>query len=182
MPDLLPHPDAPSYRISPRSKRVWGRLSDWYGDALSQYGPFPPQDWCEVIDELPNAAAERAALSEVRQKHLTFPPRFPEFESIVARAGRPTALTGPSMQERLCDFVLRNRTLSDAQRRAPWTYLYRGHPGCAGEPKDPLTKPSLDYAVVGVVIPALGAQPGHRVMAEDLALELRDETTSNRGI
>jgi len=171
MPELLPHPEAPSYRISTRAKRVWGKLQDWYGDALSQYGPFPPQDWCEVIDDLTNAAMERAALSEIRQKHLTFPPRFPEFESILARVGRP-AVSGPSMQDRLGDFVLKHRSLTDAQLRGPWTYLYRGHPGSAGDPKDALSKPSIDFAVVGVVIPADGDRfPGYRVNVEDLQLE-----------
>jgi hypothetical protein len=176
MPELLPHPEPPAYRMSARAKRVWGKLQDWYGDALSQYGPFPPQDWCEVIDDLPNVTAERAALSEIRRKHVTFPPRFPEFESIVARASRPVH-TGSSMQERLCAFVLEHRSLSVAQLRAPWSYLYRGHPGSAGDPKDGLTKPSIDFAVIGVVIPADGDHhPGYRVLAEDLALETFDTT------
>ena len=173
MPDYqLSHPEPPVYRVSARAKRVWGKLQDWYGDALSQYGPFPPQDWCEVIDdELTNAAMERAALSEIRNKHVTFPPRFPEFAVILARAGRPV-LSGTCMQQRLCDFVLEHRTLTDAQLRAPWTYLYRGGSGGAGDPKDPLTKPTIDFATVGVVIPADGEKnPGYRVMAEDLALE-----------
>lgn len=171
MLDLPQHPEAPSYRISARAKRVWSKLQSWYGDALDQYGVWPPQDWCEVIDELANVAMERAALSEIRSKHLTFPPRFPEFESILLRVSRP-ATSGASMQERLCAFVLRHRSLTVTQLRLPWTYLYRGYSGCAGDPKDALAKPGIDFATVGVVVPADGKQPGYRVMVEDLALDL----------
>lgn len=116
----------PKHRISARAKRMWDRLQNWYGDALDQYGPHAPEDWCESIDSLPDLEAERAVLAEIRANHPTFPPRFPEFDAICAhaRSPRPGAVIGDSLHQRLCDYALRAH--SGLQAWKPWSYERRG--------------------------------------------------------
>jgi hypothetical protein len=137
-------------KVSARAKRFWDKLRDWYGTILTeQFGESPPGDWCEVIDETSNDVL-RTALAEVRVKHVTFPPRLPEFESIVRKLRRP-AMQGPSTVEQLCNFVLHHRRLTFSQLQQPWKYLRDSDGFC-----------------VGVVIPADGERPGYRVMVTDM--------------
>lgn len=162
-------PDVPKYRISPRAKRVWGKLQSWYGDALDQYGAFPPEDWCEVIDAS-TQQAEHAALAEMRKQHTTFPPRFPEFDALFTKAARPLAIDGPTPQERLKEFVIANRTLTMRQLAMPWTFL--GQHFDAAPAHDPRhVWPGWGIRITGVVVPADGDHPGYRVMLEDMQLE-----------
>jgi hypothetical protein len=149
---------------SGRASRFWDKLVGYYGSALTdQFGPTPPADWCEVIDGADNDTC-LAALADIRQQYVNWPPKFPQFEAIFAKLQRPRS-TGPSVQDQLVDFVLKNRELTPFQVRMPWTFLYRGHAGFAG------TKASPDYAVTGVMIPADGEYPGHRVMVYDMQLQ-----------
>jgi hypothetical protein len=141
--------EAPKHRISDRAKRVWGKLQDWYGDKLEQFGPFPPQDWCDVIDTM-DLMLERRVLPEIRQRHTTFPPTFPEFEALVKRLKAP-AIAGPSIVERLDEHVMRTRRMTFMQTRQR-TWLRRG-----GD-------------IVGLEVPADGDTPGFRVMVNDLDL------------
>lgn len=60
----------------------------------------------------------------------------------------------PTTQELLCDYVLRNRDLTDTQIRQPWLYTHDR----AGN-------------VTGVIVQADGENPGHRVTVSDLALD-----------
>ena len=158
-------PAAPKYRISPRANRVWGKLQDWYGDALDQYGPFPPEDWCEVIDAASNEA-ERIAMSEIRAKHTAFPPRFPEFDAIFSRISRPQTVSGPSIMERLIDFVIRTKPLTRNQQRG-WTFVGQefDSPGLDGKMRH-----RHGVNITGIVIPPDGDSPGYRVMLADLDL------------
>lgn len=65
--------------ISPRAKRVWIRLMDWYGTRLGEtYGPEPPPDWCAVVDAADNAGV-KAGLAVIRREYVNFPPTFPQF-------------------------------------------------------------------------------------------------------
>lgn len=163
--------EMPNYTISKRVRGLWGKFSDWYGaDVIAkQFGAIPPQEWCEAIDSIPTRDAMVKVLAEVRAKHVNWPPKFPEFDAIVTKVSRP-AITGPSTQDRLCEFAVKNKSLTRAQLAAPWTYLYRGFPGLGGDPKDPRSHASADFAVTGVIIPADGDAPGYRVMVEDMQL------------
>jgi hypothetical protein len=152
-------------KVSDRANRFWHKLAGFYGTGLTEkFGKIPPGDWCEIIDDSSNDVL-RDALVEIRAKHVNWPPTLPEFESIVARLQRPK-LQGPTTQERLTDFVLKNYKLTFNQIRQPWKFLFSGHPGYGG----PDSKPSPDYAVVGVVVPADGAVHGYRVMVMDMQM------------
>ena len=140
-------------KVSARAKRFWDKLRGWYGTILTeQYGEVPPPDWCEVVDDASNDVL-RSALAEVRVKHVTFPPRLPEFESIVRKLKRPI-MQGPSTVEQLCSFVLRTRSLTFAQLQQPWKYLH-----------------DADGFCTGVVIPADANHAGYRVMVVDMQSE-----------
>jgi len=152
----------PNYTITKRVRGVWGKFSDWYGaDIIAKhFGAIPPKEWCEEIDSIESREAMVRVLNDVRSKHPTFPPRFPEFELIVRRSKQPAAEnTGPSMQERLSDFVLRHRSLSRGQLRGH-TFLYRGN-----------ARSGDALQVTGIIVPADGDRPGYRVMVEDMQAE-----------
>lgn len=138
-------------KVSARSKRFWDKLRDWYGTSLTdQYGLTPPPDWCEIVDGASNEVM-RAAMSEIRHKHVTFPPRLPEFDAIVMRLKRPTFNSQPSTAALLAKFVLRTKKLRGYQLHMPWRYLH-----------------DADGFVVGVEIPPDGETPGYRVMVNDM--------------
>ena len=155
--------------VSVRAKRLWEKLRDWYGTSLiDQYGDMPPSDWCEMIDGADNETV-KAALAEIRSKHLTFPPRFPEVDSIFSKLERPSGGdVGPSMQDRLADYVLRNYQLTPNQLRLPWTYIGETFdaPGLDGK-----VRRNHGVNITGVVIPADGDAPGYRVMVVDMQSE-----------
>lgn len=154
---------APEYPISKRVQQVWKKLSDWYSAATiaREFGAIPPQEWCELIDSIRARKDLDRVLTAMRQKHVTFPPRFPEFEAIVESVIRPPTLRGgPTTQEQLVAFVTRTKPLTRNQLRG-WQFLYAGPRGAA--------------ECVGVVIPADGDQPGYRVTVEDMHMHLSQE-------
>jgi hypothetical protein len=154
--------------VSVRAKRFWEKLRDWYGTSLTdQYGETPPGDWCDLIDLADNETV-KLALSEIKAKHVNWPPRFPELDAIFARVKLPVAAaTGPSNVDLLTDFVLRNRTLSKNQLRMPWTFFGRQFdaPGL-----DEKMRHNHGVEITGVIIPADGDYPGYRVMLQDMQM------------
>lgn len=158
---------------SPRAVRFWKRMNQWYGRTLAeQFGDDPPPDWCELIDENSDETV-RLVLAEIRVQFTTFPPRLPELDALFVRVKERDRISnaGPSMQDRLASCVLMHRSLTPAQIRGPWRYEYRGHPGFGGDPKKHGSRPSPDYAVVAVVVPADGEHPGYRVTVEDMQMD-----------
>lgn len=156
-----------SPRVSARAQRFWDRLVDWYGVRFSdQFGEHPPEDWRRLVDAASNDAVAEV-LAEIRSKHVTHPPTFPEVDALFTRAGRPpVASLGPTVQERLADWVVRNRTLTRNQLRMPWSWIGSGDARNRGPGKsDP------NFQIVGVIVPADGEHPGYRVMVEDMQLE-----------
>lgn len=160
----------PKSAISSRAKRVWQRLREWYGARLGeQYGELPPEDWCKVVDRSDNDAVKRA-LSIIRSKYLDHPPTFPQFEQAFAPAVQAERDGGPTVQERLCAYVMRHhaRRLTAKQIRGPWSYthkraqwvddLVRGK----GVNRDELAE------CTGVIVPADGESAGLRVTVEDM--------------
>jgi hypothetical protein len=142
----------PKPQTSPRSKRVWKRLIEWYGTRIiEQYGEAPPDDWREIIDDIDNTQVKRG-LSIIRSRFIQHPPTLPQFDQAMRPSGTEQK-TGPNPAERLCAHVMRNygRRMSAKQIRGPWTYV--------GRP---------DGEITGVVIDADGDHAGYRVMLEDL--------------
>lgn len=151
----------PDHTVTQRSKGVWRKLIQWYGgDKITkEFGAIPPREWCEAIDSIGTREALAKIMTEVRHKHVTFPPRFPEFEAIVNRFSRPLqTVDGPTVMEQLHDFVVRTKKLSRTQHlAASWNYLYRG-----------FARSGHGLECVGVVIAADGDVPGFRVTVEDM--------------
>lgn len=140
-------------KVSWQVRQAWRRFGSWYGaDVLERkYGLNAPQDWADVIDDIPESMIDRV-MSETRSKYPTWLPSLAEFEQVVKQVKRPVVM-GPTTQEQLCNFVLKNRDLTLSQVRQPWTYTY----GQAGE-------------VTGVVVPADGERCGYFVRVEDMML------------
>lgn len=160
-------PEAPKHRISPRAKRVWARLGEWYGTKLAdQYGPFPPKDWCDLVDDADNEQI-KIGLNRIRGEYLAWPPTLPQFADAIKPVERARD-TGPTVLDRLIEFVVANRALTRTQLRTPWTFLGREFdaPGPDGK-----MRRNHGVDVIGVVVPADGDHPGYRVMLEDLELE-----------
>lgn len=150
----------PDYTITRRARDVWKKFMDWYGadTIVKQFGAIPSREWCEAIDGIRSRDEMSRILGGVRAGHVTFPPRLPEFEAIVAKCcKRLVESDGPTMQERLTEYVLRTKTLSKVQLARPWLFLYARSPE--------------GRIVTGVVVPADGDWSGHRVMSTDLVLD-----------
>lgn len=155
--------EMPTYTISARVRKFWKTISDWYGaDVIAKhFGAIPPQEWCEAVDSIGSRELMAKVLGEVKSRHVTFPPRFPEFDAIVTRCCRPHRHdTGPSIETRLAEYVLKHKPLTRAQLiGGSWEYLYRGN-----------ARTGEGLETTGVVIAPDGPNPGYRVMVADLAL------------
>jgi hypothetical protein len=148
-----------------RVDRLWKRLGQWYGSRFADvYGPEPSEDWRACVDEASNDDVV-AVLAMIRQRHVTFPPTLPEFESLFREVrGRkkfPRA-SEASMHDRLGDFVLKHRSLTFNQLRG-WEFKYR-----IGDDGFPVT--------TALVIPADGDKPGYRITVEDMLGEETEMT------
>lgn len=107
---------------SPRAKRVWQRMVQWYGARVAeQYGDSPPIDWCRAVDGADDTTVQRA-LSLIKTRHLDHPPTLPQFEAVM----RPTeaATRGPTQNEQLVAYVMKSygSRLTPKQIREPWDY------------------------------------------------------------
>jgi hypothetical protein len=109
---------------SARAKRVWDRLQNWYGDSLDQYGLAPPRDWCAAIDAMGSEVIEERVMAEIRVEHPVYPPRFPQFDALVAKHCGERG-TAPSVAARLIDYVLKHKETTRWQRGMPWTLVGR---------------------------------------------------------
>lgn len=158
----------PEHKPSPRAKRVWDRLHDWYGTRLTDtYGTVPPRDWCEVVDRTDNEQVQHALIA-MRADYAAHPPTFPQFEKAFQPPPKPAGARGPSVAEQLSMFIVRNYRLTPKQLRGPWKYLAREFdaPGPGGKMRE-----RHGVEITGVVIPADGDAPGYRVMVVDMQLE-----------
>lgn len=154
-----------SAKPSARAKRMWDRLQDWYGVRLTeQFGLEPPKDWCDVVDKSDNEQVKRA-LSVIRADYVNFPPTFMQFEKAFKPAVKPHGQRGPTMAERLSNFVTANYRLTPKQLRGPWKYLSREFdaPDVSGKIRE-----RNGVEITGVIVPADGESSGYRVMAVDM--------------
>jgi hypothetical protein len=136
-------------KASPRAREFWKRMLAWYGARMAdQYGMTPPPDWCEAVDRTCRAGLERA-LAEIKQQHAIHPPTYPQFDAIVARVSR-VILSGPSMHQRLREYVVKHRMLTRMQIAMPWTYRF------------------VESECVAVDIPDDGETKGFRVRVADM--------------
>jgi hypothetical protein len=151
--------------VSPRARRVWDRLTEWYGTRLAEmYGPNPPRDWRRLVDRS-NDFDVRRALNTIRTKHPSHPPTLPEFES--ALRPPPPVHREPheaTLQERLVAHVMKTRHLPPAQIIARWTFLYERVQWTDREnrPRDELAK------CIGVFVPPVEGASGFSVSASEL--------------
>lgn len=161
--------ELPEYTISKRARGVWKKFTQWYGgDVIAKhFGEIPPQEWCEVIDSIRTRPQMEAILAEIRAKHVTFPPRFPEFEAIVAQHAKALQRSGPLAQERIAAYVLSKygSRLTPTQIRRPWTYIGRSFDAPTASGK---MVAGHGIEISGVIVPADGDAPGYRVMIDDV--------------
>jgi len=159
--------------ISPRAKRLWQRLIEWYGTRIiEQYGDAPPEDWSAVIDGVDNDQVKRG-LGIIRSKHAAHPPTFPQFAEAMTP---PKVEQGPrvtTIEERLCKFAAYNYwdMLTAKQRRGPWTYIGKFF---AATGMDGKTHENHGVQTTGVVIDADGDSPGYRIMVNDMTISELD--------
>ena len=74
---------------------------------------------------------------------------------------------GPSVQDRLTAFVLKNYSLTFTQLRSPWTFIGKQFdaPDLNGKMRH-----NHGCEITGVVIPADGESPSYRIMVEDMQM------------
>lgn len=154
--------------MSKQAQDTWKRFCSWYGaDAVERkFGLRAPDDWVEVLDAVDRDQLP-LVLAETKSKFPTWMPGLPEFEALVTQFSKPAAPDfGPSMQERLINFVIANRSLTPRQLGMPWQYIperFDAVPyGQKGMVRD------WGVRIVGVIVPADGDHLGYRVMVEDL--------------
>lgn len=162
------------YYPSKRAQRVWTRLMETYGASFAeQYGTKKPDgsvvippDWSSVVDAADNDSV-KAALVAVRAEHVKYPPNLAQFEAIFEKLKKPIAAAGPSVMDKLTDWVLANKPLTVAQLRMPWKYLgdQFDSPDIGGK-----IRAKHGVNITGVVVPADGKAPGYRVMVSDMSM------------
>lgn len=163
------------HHVSRRAEGIWRTFARWYGaDTIAKnFGPVPPQEWCEVIDQQIRTRDQlERILADVRAQHPNFPPRFPQFAQIVDRV---TVLHdqanegGPTVAERLVDYVLKHKPLTPNQCRQPWRFIGRQFdaPDAAGK-----IRRNYGIEITGVIVPAdpEANAPGYRVTVEDMQI------------
>jgi len=139
--DKTPAAPASKHYISRRAHALWKRLRTWYPNKLPEEAP---QDYCKIID-----AASREELSlllvNMRSKHVSWPPTFPEFSLLYEQAKAPVASTidWGARVDTLREYILRKywNELTQYQRILPWTAEFTGRIG------------AHDYGFVGLRIP-----------------------------
>ncbi len=107
-------------KVSKRASKVWAKLGEWYGSRLADnYGPTPPEDWCEIIDRTDDESLHSALLS-VRRASPIHPPTLGQLEDAIPK--RESGKAGPSKPERLATLMLRN-DLCKHQLFSRWNYF-----------------------------------------------------------
>lgn len=66
----------PDHYVSRRSWTFWEKVRSWYPNKLAEKCP---EDYCKLIDACNDREKLAAVLSNMRQRHATWPPTFPEF-------------------------------------------------------------------------------------------------------
>lgn len=157
----------PDYTITKRSRKLWSTFVEWYGKrSVAEIGGIIPRDWCEVVDSIKTRDVWNRVLQTVKEKHLKYPPKFPEFDAIVSACANPPPVNvGPSAQDQLTNFVLRTKSLTANQLRMPWEFFGKGFDAADASGK---MKSNFGREVTGVIVPADGDAPGYRVTVEDM--------------
>lgn len=144
----------------PAAERLWLRLGEMFGTRFAEsYGPQPPRSWVEAVGDL-RYDQIAGALVRIRNANLAHPPTLPEFIGYAKNIVQ--AATGERVQARLVAYAVKHCRLTERQLAAPWAWLYRG---------DASSRNAEPFAIAGVVIPADGDAPRHRILVDDLALE-----------
>ena len=111
----------PQHRISKRSQRAWARLSSWYGARLQeQYGPNPPDDWCEIFDRTDDERLQHGMLTARRESPI-HPITLGQLEAAIpAKHG---AVTRQSVPDVLCEAATRKFNPCQHQSAAGWNFF-----------------------------------------------------------
>jgi hypothetical protein len=159
-------PATSNVRPSARAARFWQRLGSWYGHGLiaEQFGETPPRDWCSLIDAHSDQAVS-SALSEIRKRHVRFPPKLPEVDEIFAKVSAPRSVSRTNIAERLVAHAIKNHAPTPQQMRA-WAFFGRRIAVTSEGGQATYTS-----EIVGLTAPQDGDRSGFRVMIEDLPSE-----------
>lgn len=163
------------HHVSRRADGIWRTFARWYGaDTIGKnFGPVPPQEWCEVIDQQIRTRDQlERVLADVRSQHPNYPPRFPQFELIVDRVTAlqdQSANAGPTIAERLVDYALRHKRLTREQQRMPWKFIGKRFdaPNAAGKI---VRNHGIEITALEIPPDREAGAPGHLVRIEDLQL------------
>lgn len=132
-----PPPAKPAHHVSARAKGVWSKLATWYGaNKLQDFGPWPPEELCKLIDAVRTRDELGGVLADVKQAHPIWPPTVPQFEAIF-RKRQPPTINWAERQCALTDHVFRTRgaAMSTPQRiQIPRWQWYQD--GCFVPPGD----------------------------------------------
>jgi len=126
--------------LSRRAARVWARLEQIFGPALNAAYPLGMSEgMAQVVDRAEDEAVKDALM---RIKAMRRPPSVIEFQALME--GTPQTQSKPNIMPALVAYATKNLSLSENQLKAPWTWLYEGHPFPG----------SMFFAIRGVRIPA----------------------------
>lgn len=152
--------------------KTWRKFCTWYGaDTVERkFGLKAPDEWRDAIDAVPKDALP-AVLSRIRGEFPSFMPSLLEFERVAREAQKPVAPDkGPTVAERLKDYVLRNYDITPNQLRQPWEFIGREFdaPGPDGK-----MRYHHGVEITGVVVPADPEREriAVRVMVADMQLD-----------
>jgi hypothetical protein len=120
--------DGPKHKVSFRAGEFWARLIDWYGASkMADFGEWPGPDLCKLIDSVRTREDMGILLSNIRSKHLQWPPTFAEIETLVKACTAP-AVDLSKLFEALASRALTTRKLTLRQQMGipRWTYSPSG--------------------------------------------------------
>lgn len=162
------------HKPSARAQRVWKKFTQWYGPRfVDMWGHKAPEDWSEVIDRESDATLDSALLA-VRTAHIHHPPNLPEFEQALAKARAPVSTEKPpDLRMELTRFVHQQHAsgaifLGERQLYMAWTWLERRFDAPDADGK---MKSRHGCEIVGVVIPAQGVFPEHRILVSHMRMQ-----------
>lgn len=108
---------APKHYISRRAHTVWERMRIWYPNKLAAHAPA---DYCKVIDASKSLDALRTAMANMKVRHVSWPPTFPEF-SLLFNEQRAKSINWPVILDEFANKLISSGEITfDQARRLNW--------------------------------------------------------------
>lgn len=108
---------------SNRAQKYWAKLIEWYGSRVAEnYGPQPPDEWCDFFDRTdPDDVA--MAMRSCRRSTPIHPPTLGQLEAAIPE--KIAGPIGPSKPLKLCDLMMEKhgKELCRHQLAKPWNYF-----------------------------------------------------------